>query len=92
MAIQQGRIQSALSHFLDFGQFGEMTVMMQYLWQGWNCRIPGKYKDMIMDIATEEIGHVEMLVTMQARLLEGAPAEDVRRHRGRTAAWRHLVR
>src|SRR5690349_17595838 len=31
------------------GQFGEMTVMMQYLWQGWNCRVPGKYKDMIMD-------------------------------------------
>jgi Mn-containing catalase len=25
------------------GQFGEMTVMMQYLWQGWNCRIPGKF-------------------------------------------------
>src|SRR3954449_645665 len=57
------------------GQFGEMTVMMQYLWQGWNCRVPGKYKDMIMDIATEEIGHVEMLTTMLARLLEGAPAE-----------------
>src|SRR3712207_6433119 len=30
---------------------------------------------MLMDIATEEIGHVEMLVTMQARLLEGAPSE-----------------
>jgi Mn-containing catalase len=57
------------------GQFGEMTVMMQYLWQGWNCRVPGKYKDMIMDIATEEIGHVEMLTTMLARLLEGAPNE-----------------
>ncbi|MFI5844724.1 manganese catalase family protein [Catenuloplanes sp. NPDC051500] len=57
------------------GQFGEMTVMMQYLWQGWTCRVPGKYKDMIMDIATEEIGHVEMLTTMLARLLEGAPAE-----------------
>ncbi len=57
------------------GQFGEMTVMMQYLWQGWNCRVPGKYKDMIMDIATEEIGHVEMLTTMLARLLEGAPGE-----------------
>ncbi len=57
------------------GQFGEMTVMMQYLWQGWSCRMPGKYKDMIMDIATEEIGHVEMLTTMMARLLEGAPAE-----------------
>ena len=57
------------------GQFGEITVMMQYLWQGWTCKIPGKYKDMIMDIATEEIGHVEMLTTMLARLLEGAPSE-----------------
>jgi Mn-containing catalase len=57
------------------GQFGEMTVMMQYLFQGWNCRVPGKYKDMILDIGTEEIGHVEMLSTMIARLLEGAPAE-----------------
>ena len=57
------------------GQFGEMTVMMQYLWQGWSCRVPGKYKDMIMDIATEEIGHVEMLTTMLARLLEAGPNE-----------------
>jgi manganese catalase len=57
------------------GQFGEMTVMMQYLFQGFNCRIPGKYKDMIMDIGTEEIAHVEMLSTLIARLLEGAPAE-----------------
>jgi Mn-containing catalase len=57
------------------GQYGEMTVMMQYLWQGWSCRVPGKYKDMIMDVATEEIGHVEMLTTMLARLLEGGPNE-----------------
>ncbi len=57
------------------GQYGEMTVMMQYLWQGFSCRMPGKYKDMIMDIGTEEIAHVEMLTTMLARLLEGAPAE-----------------
>ncbi len=57
------------------GQFGEMTVMMQYMFQGFNCRVPGKYKDMIMDIGTEEIGHVEMLSTMLARLLEGAPSE-----------------
>ncbi|MER7016135.1 manganese catalase family protein [Saccharopolyspora sp. NPDC000359] len=57
------------------GAWGEMTVTMQYLFQGWNCRIEGKYKDMIMDIATEEIGHVEMLATMVARLLEGAPSE-----------------
>ncbi|MEV7096589.1 manganese catalase family protein, partial [Amycolatopsis sp. NPDC051045] len=35
------------------GAFGEMTVTMQYLFQGWNCRIEGKYKDLIMDTATE---------------------------------------
>ena len=56
------------------GAYGEMTVTMQYLFQGWNCRIEGKYKDLIMDVATEEIGHVEMIATMVARLLEGAPA------------------
>ncbi|SDO70435.1 manganese catalase family protein [Lentzea jiangxiensis] len=57
------------------GAYGEMTVTMQYLFQGWNCRMEGKYKDLIMDVATEEIGHVEMLATMVARLLENAPAE-----------------
>ena len=51
-----------------------MTVTMQYLFQGWSCRMPGKYKDLIMDVATEEMGHVEMTATMVARLLEGAPA------------------
>ncbi len=56
------------------GQFGEMTVMMQYLFQG-GTAASGKYKDMIMDIGTEEISHVEMLTVMQARLLEGAPGE-----------------
>ncbi|MUL42005.1 catalase [Streptomonospora sp. PA3] len=55
------------------GAWGEMTVTMQYLFQGWNCRMEGKYKDLIMDVATEEIGHVEMLATMVGRLLEGAP-------------------
>jgi Mn-containing catalase len=58
------------------GAFGEMTVTMQYLFQGWNCRMKGKYKDLIMDVATEEIGHVEMIATMVARLLEGAPATE----------------
>ncbi|GAA3624438.1 Mn-containing catalase [Lentzea atacamensis] len=57
------------------GAYGEMTVTMQYLFQGWNCRMEGKYKDLIMDVATEEIGHVEMIATMVARLLENAPAD-----------------
>ncbi len=61
------------------GQWGEMSVMMQYLFQGWNCRGPAKYRDMILDIGTEEIGHVEMLCTMVAHLLEGADADTTER-------------
>lgn len=58
------------------GQFGEITVAMQYLFQGWNCRGPAKYRDMLLDIGTEELAHIEMLATMISRLLEGAPVED----------------
>ena len=57
------------------GQWGEISVMMTYLFQGWNCRAPQKYRDMILDIGTEEIAHVEMLATMIARLLESSPVE-----------------
>ncbi|HEX6012721.1 MAG TPA: manganese catalase family protein [Geminicoccaceae bacterium] len=57
------------------GQWGEMSVMVSYLFQGWNCRGPAKYKDMLLDIGTEEIAHVEMLATMIARLLEKSPVE-----------------
>lgn len=55
------------------GQWGEISVTMSYLFQGWNCRAPAKYRDMILDIGTEEIAHVEMLATMIARLLEKGP-------------------
>lgn len=58
------------------GQFGEMTVMIQYLFQGWNCRAEAKYRDMLLDIGTEEIAHVEMIATMIAQLLDGAPVEQ----------------
>lgn len=54
-----------------------MTVAMQPLLEGRNCRMPSKYKGLIMDIATEETGHVEMIATMVARLLEGAPATAI---------------
>lgn len=62
------------------GKMGEMTVMTSYLLQGWSCRGPQKYRDMLLDIGTEEIAHVEMLSVMISRLLEGAPVnvqEDV---------------
>jgi len=57
------------------GQYGEISVMMQYLFQGFNCRADKKYRDLLHDIGTEEIGHVEMLATMIARLLDNAPFE-----------------
>ena len=58
------------------GQFGEISVAMQYLFQGWNVRGNGKYKDLLLDTATEELAHVEMIATMIARLLDGAPVGD----------------
>ncbi len=69
-AVYAGKLQELLG-----GAYGEMTVAMQYLFQGWNCRMPGKYKDLILDVGTEELAHVEMISIMIARLLEGAPAE-----------------
>jgi len=57
------------------GQFGEITVALQYLFQGWNTRGDGKYRDLLMDTGTEELAHIEMLATMIARLLDGAPVQ-----------------
>src|SRR4051794_27556634 len=58
------------------GKWGEMTVALQYLYQGWNCRLPGKYKDMLLDIGTEELAHVEMITTMIDRLLDSSPLSE----------------
>ncbi|SET33859.1 Mn-containing catalase [Salinibacillus kushneri] len=58
------------------GQYGEITVMMQYLFQGFNSRAEPKYRDLLFDIGTEEIAHVEMLATLIARLLDNAPVKQ----------------
>jgi Mn-containing catalase len=55
------------------GQYGEITVAMQYGFQAFNAHIPGKYRDLLYAIGTEELGHVEMIATMIAQLLEKAP-------------------
>ena len=55
------------------GQYGEITVAMQYGFQSWNAHLPGKYRDLLYGIGAEEMGHVEMLATMIAQLLEDAP-------------------
>src|SRR3954463_7934312 len=55
------------------GQWGEMTVAMQYLLQGWNWRLAGKYKDLLLAIGTEELADVERFVRMNDRLLDTQP-------------------
>ena len=69
--LQARRMQELLG-----GQYGEITVAMQYMFQGWNSHLPGKYRDMVFGIGAEEFGHVEMLATMIAQLLEKAPVEQ----------------
>lgn len=55
------------------GQWGETTGMMSYMFQGWNTVGNEKYKDLLLDTATEEIGHIEMLASMVKQLLDDAP-------------------
>lgn len=68
-AIYARKLQEVLG-----GQYGEITVAMQYGFQSWNSHLPGKYRDMLYGIGAEEFGHVEMLATMIAQLLEKSPA------------------
>ncbi|WP_018620165.1 manganese catalase family protein [Spirosoma luteum] len=51
---------------------GEIRVCLQYLFQAWNSRGPVKYRDMLLNTGTEEMGHIEMLATAVALNLEGA--------------------
>lgn len=57
------------------GVEGEIRVMMQYLFQAWSFRGPARYKDMLLNTGTEELGHIEMLTTAVALNLEGAPVK-----------------
>jgi Mn-containing catalase len=57
------------------GQYGEITVALQYGFQSWNAHIPGKYRDLLFGIGAEEMGHVEMLAVMIAQLLEKSPIQ-----------------
>jgi len=70
-AVYARRLQEVLG-----GQYGEITIAMQYGFQAWNAHIPGKYRDLLYGIAAEEFGHVEMLAIMIAQLLEKAPIQQ----------------
>ncbi len=57
------------------GVEGEIRVCLQYLFQAWGARGPAKYKQMLLETGTEEIGHIEMLSTAVALNLQNAPME-----------------
>ena len=42
------------------GANGELAAAMQYTIQGWSCDDPER-KDLLMDIGTEEISHLEIV-------------------------------
>ncbi len=54
---------------------GEIRVALQYMFQAFGARGPSKFRDMLLETGTEELGHIEMLATAVAMNLEGAPLE-----------------
>ena len=55
------------------GVEGEIRVAMQYFFQAMGARGDVRYKRLLLNTATEELGHIEMLATAVALNLEGAP-------------------
>ncbi|TDW21357.1 manganese catalase family protein [Kribbella kalugense] len=56
------------------GQYDEIAVAMHYMFQPWDMHVPGRYRDLVFGLGSEQVANIEMLATMIARLLEHAPA------------------
>lgn len=77
--IKVSRVDPAFATLLQEqfgGSNGELSAAMQYFTQALSLRRkhPGLY-DMLMDIATEELAHLEMVGLLITRLLDGLPDE-----------------
>lgn len=57
------------------GRSGELTAMLEYFVQSFSCEEKG-IRDMLLDIATEEVGHLEMVGLMIEQLTSGAEQEN----------------
>ncbi len=58
------------------GPNGELAAAMRYFTQGWAESDP-KRRDMLLDIATEELSHLEMVGQTLTQLLKGSPGAEV---------------
>lgn len=58
------------------GPNGELAAAMRYFTQGW-AEPDVKRRDMLLDIATEELSHLEMVGQTLVQLLKGSPAAKI---------------
>jgi Mn-containing catalase len=58
------------------GPNGELAAAMRYFTQGWN-EPDEKRRSMLLDIATEELSHLEMVAQSLVMLTKGSPADLV---------------
>jgi Mn-containing catalase len=65
-AVQLGRLLADQHH--------EIGVATHYLDHGWSVPVSGRYRDQLIQLGVDQVAMIEMLATMIARLLEGAPA------------------
>jgi Mn-containing catalase len=56
------------------GQYNEVGVAMHYMFRSWDMHVPGRYRDLVFGVGSEQVANIEMLATMIAQLLEHAPA------------------
>src|SRR3546814_12359194 len=64
------------------GRFGEMSTLMNYMTQSFNFRGRNRlkpYYDLISNIATEELGHIELVSASINLLLNGPRADGEKR-------------
>jgi Mn-containing catalase len=58
------------------GPNGELAAAMRYFTQGW-AEPDVKRRDMLLDIATEELSHLEMVGQAIVQLLKGSPGAEI---------------
>lgn len=76
------------------GRFGEMSTLMNYTYQSFNFRAHNNpalkpFRDLIANIATEELGHIELVAATVNLLLQGstktAPPDKKPLEKGKSA-------
>jgi Mn-containing catalase len=64
------------------GAEGEMRVSLQYMFQAFGVpREDSEYRELLMETAAEELGHIEMLATAVSKNLQGAREAQIREAR-----------